>query len=146
MLPGASTPKVSWVSFPIAPIGVIDVRPVELMAMRQKTKTRTRATMLSQISTPKKLWAMSDHYRADERDADQGGHPERQLDVPSTSVVSPRRLNSLLKAPIEDLRLGEERQQRGHGHHRHAAPQRPERDLAEADHALAFGGCRPAGS
>ncbi len=37
------TLKVSCVSFPRAPVGVMDVRPVELTAMRVNTKTRGTA-------------------------------------------------------------------------------------------------------
>ena len=52
--PGARTPKVNCVSLPIAPMGVIDVNPVDVMAIKQKKKTRAIATTESQYATPKK--------------------------------------------------------------------------------------------
>ena len=141
--PGASTPNVNCVSLPIAPIGVIEVRPVELMAIRQKTKTSARATTRQPIVDAEETLGHPCDERADQRDADQRD-PQRQLDVPQhvgffpsalPRPVSP--LVSFASAAQRILRLAEERQQRRGGHHRHAAPQRPERDLAKADRALA---------
>ena len=56
MLPGASTLKDSCVSLPSAPLGVIEVRPVELTAMSVKTKTSGIATMPSHHRMSKKTW------------------------------------------------------------------------------------------
>ena len=54
---GASTLKVSWVSLPSAPVGVMEVRAVEFTAMSVKMKISGMAMIPCQISTPKKRWA-----------------------------------------------------------------------------------------
>ena len=48
MLPGLSPPKTSWVTLPIAPMGVVSVSPVTRHATKARKKERKTATALCQ--------------------------------------------------------------------------------------------------
>src|SRR5688572_24794662 len=83
----------------MAPIGVIEVRPVELMAMRQNPNTSTTATTLIHHCTPKNDQAM---YTTS---APSSGMPTRDTlrgssMCPNTSADCSRRPKNLLKALI----------------------------------------------
>ena len=53
MLPGANTPKVSWVILPIGPTGVVSVSPVTRQATSAMGKLMTTASVLCQYGMPK---------------------------------------------------------------------------------------------
>ena len=57
ILPGARAPKVNCVSLPSAPVGVIDVRAVELAAMIANTNTSGTAMIPIRMPTLKKWCA-----------------------------------------------------------------------------------------
>src|SRR5262249_10403282 len=52
-LPGLSRPKISWVTLPIAPTGVVSVSPVTRQATSASQKDNATAIALSQTGMPK---------------------------------------------------------------------------------------------
>src|SRR5215472_911737 len=53
MLPGLSAPKISWVTLPIAPTGVVSVSPVTRQATSASQKDSATAIAVSQTGMPK---------------------------------------------------------------------------------------------
>src|SRR5262250_1877175 len=53
MLPGLSAPKMSWVTLPIAPTGVVSVSPVTRQATSASQKDSATAIAVSQTGMPK---------------------------------------------------------------------------------------------
>src|SRR5438034_11830635 len=53
MLPGLSAPKMSWVTLPIAPTGVVSVSPVTRQATSASQKDSATAITVSQTGMPK---------------------------------------------------------------------------------------------
>src|ERR1700758_2916101 len=65
MLPGLSAPKMSWVTLPIAPIGVVSVSPVTRQATSASQKDSATAiavsqTGMSKLACPSQASATSD--------------------------------------------------------------------------------------
>src|SRR5438874_6888574 len=52
-LPGCNAPKISWVTLPIAPTGVVSVSPVTRQATSASQKDRATAITVSQTGMPK---------------------------------------------------------------------------------------------
>src|SRR5581483_9529241 len=57
MFPGLIAPNVSWVTLPIAPMGVVSVSPVTRQATSASPKERTTARTLCQYGMPKEACA-----------------------------------------------------------------------------------------
>ena len=53
MLPGLSAPKVSWVTLPMAPVGVVSVSPVTRQATSARKNDRRTASTLCQTGMSK---------------------------------------------------------------------------------------------